>query len=598
MIVDCCEVFLVDANHCPGAVQFLFKVPGSDRAVEKYVHTGDFRYCDSMKSVALLKDFVGADAVFLDTTYCNPKFVFPSQEESIDYVTGVVERIGAENEGKLKNVLFLVATYVIGKEKILLEISRKCNRKIHVSDRKMAVLRVLGFGESGVFSVDESQSDVHVVGWSVLGETWPYFRPNFNRMKEIMEERGYTKVIGFVPTGWTYEVKKTKFAVRVKDSFEIHLVPYSEHSNYEELREYVKFLKPKRVIPTVGMDIDKLDSKQANALRKHFAALLGVTAVKQEFLKAFHCGTRELGEKGESREEEVKDTQNGNNLMAEESVKDMDIENPSLVLPNTAKGDVAVLKPDSVEGYIRELRSCLPSWVTDDEMLDLLNKSGGDIVGAVSYFYEHETELHEQITDATSSSCNFKSSTQVGSALPLKIAENDSVILKMTGNEPELPYVLPSKHLSECEPDNLSLNQLSGRPVSLNLNKSGASPGKRKRASENKTSKKTKSSFSHQPNGPKQSTITNFFNKLAPLVPQDDEINYRRSESHNKHTLVPSDIPLRYKNEVDRFIQIVNGSESSRSHAAVLLEKTGGDINGALDIYYSNSLNSPCGEKI
>ena len=41
------------------------------------------------------------------------------------------------------------------------------------------------------------------------------------------------------------------------------LVPYSEHSNYDELREYLRFLKPKREIPTVGSDVEKIDSKHA-----------------------------------------------------------------------------------------------------------------------------------------------------------------------------------------------------------------------------------------------------------------------------------------------------------------------------------------------
>ncbi|VVA38612.1 PREDICTED: DNA, partial [Prunus dulcis] len=50
-------------------------------------------------------------------------------------------------------------TYVIGKEKILLEIARRCNRKVHVDARKMAVLGVLGYGESGVFTEDECERD-------------------------------------------------------------------------------------------------------------------------------------------------------------------------------------------------------------------------------------------------------------------------------------------------------------------------------------------------------------------------------------------------------------------------------------------------------
>lgn len=75
---------------------------------------------------------------------------------------------------------------------------------------------------------------------------------------------------GFVSTRWTYDVKQNKFAVRVMDSFEIHLVPYSEHSNYNELRECVKFLKPKWVIPTVGSDVKKIDSEHADTVQKHF----------------------------------------------------------------------------------------------------------------------------------------------------------------------------------------------------------------------------------------------------------------------------------------------------------------------------------------
>lgn len=174
VVIDDCEVTLIDANHCPGAVQFLFKVPVSGGKFERFVHTGDFRFCSDMKLMPVLSEFVGCDAVFLDTTYCDPKFVFPSQEESIDYVVSVIERIVSENRNVRKSVLFLVATYVIGKERILLEISRRCGCKIHVDSRKMEILRALGYEDEGVFTEDESASDVHVVGWNVLGETWPF----------------------------------------------------------------------------------------------------------------------------------------------------------------------------------------------------------------------------------------------------------------------------------------------------------------------------------------------------------------------------------------------------------------------------------------
>ncbi|XP_059670729.1 DNA ligase 6 isoform X2 [Cornus florida] len=566
--IDGCEVTLVDANHCPGAVQFLFKVPGIDGKCERYVHTGDFRYCNSMKLEPTLSEFFGSDAIFLDTTYCNPKFVFPSQEESIGYIVSVIERIAVENVGSLKSVLFLVATYVIGKERILLEIARKCKRRIHVDARKMAILRILGVGEDGVFTEEESESDVHVVGWNVLGETWPYFRPNFVKMKEIMDERGYSKVVGFVPTGWTYEVKRNKFAVRTKDSFEIHLVPYSEHSNYDELREYVKFLKPKRVIPTVGVDVEKLDSKHVNAMQKHFAGLVDEMAIKQEFLMGFHFGSRETLENVEEDFDTVP------NQTVDHEIETASPELKSSYSIDQGRGthssfpreepvskDLVRLNDNDIEEILQELRDCLPKWVTQDQMLELLSSSGRNIVEAVSNFYERETEFYEQAIACTSQTS----------------LSNDSAPLSK-------PYSVKSPPRSV----NVFLNQTYKSPDTRHSIKSSISPNKKRRNLDDKPNKKARTSSSLESSGPKQCRITRFFNKLAPNVSQGSGNETVFEQCHNDENLSPSGSTKSYKEEVDQFIQIVNGSESLRSYAATILEETKGDINIALDIYYSN----------
>ncbi|KAL0378027.1 UNVERIFIED_CONTAM: DNA ligase 6 [Sesamum radiatum] len=430
VIIDGAEVWLIDANHCPGAVQFLFKVPascdggaGSSGVVthEKYVHTGDFRYCDEMKNESAVSEFIGADAVFLDTTYCNPKFVFPSQEESIDYIVGVIERIGVENEGVVaKNVLFLVATYVIGKERILVEISR-----------------------------------------GVRGR----FMPNFVKMKEIMSERGYSKVVGFVPTGWTYEVKRNKFAVRSKDSFEIHLVPYSEHSNYDELREFVKFLKPKRVIPTVGADVEKVDSKHAISMRKHFAGLVNEVAIKQEFLMGFLRGGSGLVDVEKDCTivlHNIPDQEDEVIVSTPNRCSDVELEGDkksSFPQEVSASSNLEDMKDNDLEESVKELRDCLPSWVTLCQMLDLLSASGGNVVEAVSNFYEHETEFHEQVLPSISAS--FTS-------------------LESSENQPPLPFESQSvKGINRSE--DISFSQNFKLSSSVNIKKSGVSPGKRKR---------------------------------------------------------------------------------------------------------------------
>ena len=358
--IDGVDVILVEANHCPGAVQFLFKVPNESsesgsQECYRYVHTGDMRYASFMKEDASLGEFVGADAVFLDTTYCNPKFIFPSQKESVGYVADTVFRLmqGGDHDGSEcndkdvegvgslgnlqeniedgeqqmdtdpegvngdgtgsirevgmvddddvydmarqgvmascnKSTLFLISTYVIGKEKILTAVAKQCGCLLYVTERKLSILKCLNLEDMGIFTTDPTATNVHVVGWSFLGETWPYFRPNFGNMEKFVTESGFSRVVGFVPTGWTYELKKRTFSVRRKGSCQIHLVPYSEHSNYEELREYVGFLRPKEIIPTVGLEGGGMDSKAVAAMRKHFRNLVDETASKKKFLNFFN----------------------------------------------------------------------------------------------------------------------------------------------------------------------------------------------------------------------------------------------------------------------------------------------------------------------
>ncbi|TMW94034.1 hypothetical protein EJD97_010853 [Solanum chilense] len=552
VLIDGSEVFLIDANHCPGAVQFLFKVPVSDGKFERYVHTGDFRYCDDMKLEPVLNAFVGADAVFLDTTYCHPKFIFPSQQESIDYIVGVIEKSGVENEGSLKNILFLIATYVIGKEKILMEVSRRCQRKIHVDGRKMSVLGVLGHGEDGVFTTVESESDVHVVGWNVLGETWPYFRPNFEKMDKIMNEKGYSKVVGFVPTGWTYEVKRNKFSVRKKDSFEIHLVPYSEHSNYDELREYVKFLKPKHVIPTVGTDVEKLDSKHADAMRKHFAGLVDQMAIKQEFLMRFHpsvqgkedVDTKESGlalVRITEQENTNRSTHTPVSIIKQENEdtssdsKSFNAADMDTVIPSSFPQGESVspglekISEGDMEEILEELQGCLPTWVTKGQMLDLVSISDKNVVDAVSYFYEHETEYREQVSASNSVTSSLEANSADKSALPCK------------------PCL--GKSLQQDE------TAASSKTVKLPIMDSSCSK---------KVSPVKRCLFLCRTNS--EAGSKNF---------------------HDDSCMLPNASIEAYKEEADRFIQIMNGDDSLRSYATTVLAKTKGDISMALDIYFS-----------
>lgn len=144
---DTITVSLIDANHCPGSVLFLFKVLRPDGTVARHLHTGDFRASPRMCLHPLIRQPENAaiDTLYLDTTYLDAQYAFPPQSKVIRAACNIAQEIVANerqeqkpnrvqkvldkwfkqsNEGDERGlsskVLFVVGTYTIGKEKIFL----------------------------------------------------------------------------------------------------------------------------------------------------------------------------------------------------------------------------------------------------------------------------------------------------------------------------------------------------------------------------------------------------------------------------------------------------------------------------------------------
>ncbi|SPO22065.1 uncharacterized protein UTRI_02067_B [Ustilago trichophora] len=104
-------VTCIEANHCPGSCLFLFEGPQTAQLLSRnhasphigtgrifrYLHCGDFRASPvhtNHPSIAGKK----LDIIYLDTTYCNPRYCFPAQDQVIEACAELVRRMVPEEQ--------------------------------------------------------------------------------------------------------------------------------------------------------------------------------------------------------------------------------------------------------------------------------------------------------------------------------------------------------------------------------------------------------------------------------------------------------------------------------------------------------------------
>jgi hypothetical protein len=186
----------------------------------RYVlHTGDFRYTPDMDAYPALQGAT-VDTLYLDATYGHPRFTLPPQTAAVRLIARLVQERLAAEAGTGERTLVVVATYTIGKENVLMELARTTGQRLVVEARKYATLALLdlpGGGVDAAFSTDPAASCVHVTGWHTLGTMAPggwRFLPDMTALQRLLatttsstsgaEDRPYTRLLAFVPTGWTW----------------------------------------------------------------------------------------------------------------------------------------------------------------------------------------------------------------------------------------------------------------------------------------------------------------------------------------------------------------------------------------------------------
>ena len=105
-------VTLIDANHCPGSVMFVF-----EGYFGRILYTGDFRFCERFLTHSATKG-KKFDILYLDNTYCDPKCAFPSRSSA---TMTIMEIIRNHPQHKV-----IIGLHSLGKEVLLRAIVVTC----------------------------------------------------------------------------------------------------------------------------------------------------------------------------------------------------------------------------------------------------------------------------------------------------------------------------------------------------------------------------------------------------------------------------------------------------------------------------------------
>ena len=305
-VIDGVEVTPICANHCPGAVCFLFKIP-STRSGEPgntaqtvpqqtVLHTGDFRWCPQRHgehpSLA-----AGVDTLMLDTTYCVPKWRFPPQDEVVSAMADLM-RAEADGEGEAEGsaggpapptTLFLCMSYHIGKERAYLGAAHRLGWHVWVPPAKRRVLRLLDLPPEwmALLEDDPERARIHVLGG---GE-----QLHAQAVADRLAGTAWTRAVVLRPTGWSYRASGA--LDRREEGCVVTIgVPYSEHSSYPELQDCVRTLRPKRLIPTVNAG----DAGKARAIVDRLCGLMDLSQDRSRLDAYLVRGSAAAGAAGEA----------------------------------------------------------------------------------------------------------------------------------------------------------------------------------------------------------------------------------------------------------------------------------------------------------
>ncbi|CAN0927052.1 5' exonuclease Apollo [Linum grandiflorum] len=249
-----------DANHCPGAVMFLF-----EGNFGNILHTGDCRltpeclYClpDKYISKKEKQPTQRLDYVFLDCTFGKFRYPLPSKRSSIQQVINCIWK-------HPEAIMVYLTCDMLGQEDILADVSRAFGSKIFVDSAanpecfgalSLTVPEILTKEASSRFHVFDGFPNLYKRAATKLAEAEANSQPEPLIVRASAQ--WYACDEEYSCTG---SEGKLRFDTAVKDQFGVWHICYSMHSSREELEWALQLLAPRWVASTTpecpAMELD------------------------------------------------------------------------------------------------------------------------------------------------------------------------------------------------------------------------------------------------------------------------------------------------------------------------------------------------------
>ncbi|XP_049422792.1 protein artemis isoform X2 [Epinephelus fuscoguttatus] len=233
-------VTLLPAGHCPGSVMFLFE--GSQGNV---LYTGDFRLAagdvsriEHLHSGSRVKDI---QSIYLDSTFYDPRFY---QIPTRVCLNGISELIGNWITQSPYHVVWLNCKAAYGYEYLFTNLGEEFNTQIHV--RSLAMFKKMP--EILSYVTTDRRTQIHACRHPKDEE---FFQGSRLPCGCTAPDGTPLRIISIKPSTMWFGERMKKTNVIIKTGVSSFRACFSFHSSYSELRNFLSYLQPVNIYPSV-----------------------------------------------------------------------------------------------------------------------------------------------------------------------------------------------------------------------------------------------------------------------------------------------------------------------------------------------------------